>query len=102
MNKQEIKKALELLKDRIERHETIIAPSGGQYLTVHWSAGGQKLFTRLDQVEDQVRCRTWTCSYNGQSVDVTAATEMEAKEKSLDQLSVGVRGFLDLDAIEAE
>ena len=50
----------------------------------------------------QTEPRVWTCSYNGQSVDVVAATVLEAKSKAADQLSVGVRGFLDLDAIDAE
>lgn len=50
----------------------------------------------------KAEARTWTCSYNGQSVDVIAESEMEAKQKAVDQLSVGVRGFLDLDAINAE
>ena len=57
---------------------------------------------RLTVTADETEPRVWTCSYNGQSVDVVAATVLEAKSKAADQLSVGVRGFLDLDAIDAE
>lgn len=54
MNKQEIKQAVALLQDRIDRHETII-DRDGQSLTVYWLDGsGQRLFVTLDEVRDHI------------------------------------------------
>ena len=50
MTRSEIKKALLLLGDRVERSETAIA-NNGLCLTVFWCDGGQHLFYSLDDVE---------------------------------------------------
>lgn len=51
MKKPEIKKALLLLGDRVERSETAGVDGGGFCLTVFWDDGGQRLFYSLDEVE---------------------------------------------------
>ena len=51
MTKPEIKKALLLLGDRVERSETTGVDGGGFCLTVFWDDGGQRLFYSLDEVE---------------------------------------------------
>lgn len=51
MTKSDIKKALSLLGDRVERSETMGVDGGGWCLTVFWVDGGQRLFYSLEQVE---------------------------------------------------
>jgi len=51
MKKSEIKKALSMLGDRLDRSETAGIDSGGLCLTVFWRDGGQRLFYSLDEVE---------------------------------------------------
>jgi hypothetical protein len=51
MTKSEIKKALSLLGDRVERNQTIGVYGGGLCLTVFWVDGGQRLFNSLHEVE---------------------------------------------------
>ena len=55
MTKSEIKKALLLLGDRVERSETAGVDGGGLCLTVFWDDGGQRLFYSLDEVEAWLR-----------------------------------------------
>lgn len=50
MTKSEIKKALSLLGDRVERSQTAGIDGGGLCLTVFWDDGSQRLFYSLDEV----------------------------------------------------
>ena len=50
MVKSEIKKALSILGDRVERSQTAVTDNG-LCLTVFWSDGGQHLFYSLNDVE---------------------------------------------------
>jgi hypothetical protein len=59
MQKREVKKALRLLGDRVERSETIGLDNGGHALTVYWVDGGQKIFYALDSVESFLEDRGW-------------------------------------------
>jgi hypothetical protein len=51
MTKSEIKKALSLLGDRVDRHDAAGIDGGGWCMTVFWRDGGQRLFHSLEEVE---------------------------------------------------
>lgn len=51
MTKSDIKKALSLLGDRVERHDAAGIDGGGWCMTVYWRDGGQRLFYSLNEVE---------------------------------------------------
>jgi hypothetical protein len=51
MNQSEIKKAIKLLEEYIQRHSTCANDNGGRILEVEWIGGGQKNFYSIDEVE---------------------------------------------------
>lgn len=51
MNKTEIKQALKILGDDIERRETIIEGKG-QCLSVQFVGGGQRIYHSMDEVKN--------------------------------------------------
>ena len=59
MTKQEIKTALELLGDRVDRSETMSNGQGGLVLTVYMTGGAQKVFHSLYAVEQWLQNRPY-------------------------------------------
>jgi hypothetical protein len=58
MKYRELKQAVRLLKDRIDRYETMGTDTGGWVLTAHWLDGGQTLFRTLEHVQSHVETHT--------------------------------------------
>lgn len=85
MLKSDIKKALSLLGDRVDRHDTAGIDGGGCCLTVFWRDGGQRLFYSLAEVESWLDGKQAASTRKNitQPADWWQAFESTAKEAGL-------------------